>query len=77
VLRCDDGERDLEAIEAVAGASPRTSRHRERERFTQLRDALRARGVSREALEGLLRPRLDIAARSPEEIAPSASWPRS
>jgi xanthine dehydrogenase accessory factor len=73
VLVATMGERDLEAIEAVAGRAPAylgviTSG----KRFAQLRDALRARGVSREVLERITAPAgLDIGARTPEEIAVS------
>ena len=71
VLVATMGERDLEAIEAVAGRVPAyLGVIASAKRFAQLRDALRARGVSREALEGIVAPAgLDIGARSPEEIA--------
>jgi xanthine dehydrogenase accessory factor len=71
VLVATMGERDLEAIEAVVGRAPAyLGVIASAKRFAQLRDALRARGVSREALEGIVAPAgLDIGARSPEEIA--------
>ncbi|HMH16994.1 MAG TPA: XdhC family protein [Burkholderiales bacterium] len=73
VLVATMGERDLEAIEAVAGRAPAyLGVIASGKRFAQLRDALRARGVSREALEGITAPAgLDIGARTPEEIAVS------
>jgi xanthine dehydrogenase accessory factor len=71
VLVATMGERDLEAIEAVAGRAPAyLGVIASGKRFAQLRDALRARGVPREVLEGITAPAgLDIGARSPEEIA--------
>ncbi len=71
VLVATMGERDLDAIEAVAGSAPAyLGVIASGKRFAQLRDALRARGVSREALERIVAPAgLDIGARSPEEIA--------
>jgi xanthine dehydrogenase accessory factor len=71
VLVATMGERDLEAIEAVAGRAPAyLGVIASPKRFAQLRDALLARGVSREALERISAPAgLDIGARSPEEIA--------
>jgi xanthine dehydrogenase accessory factor len=71
VLVATMGERDLEAIEAVAGRAPAyLGVIASGKRFAQLRDALRARGVLREVLEGINAPAgLDIGARSPEEIA--------
>jgi xanthine dehydrogenase accessory factor len=73
VLVATMGERDLEAIEAVAGRAPAyLGIIASAKRFAQLRDALRARGVSREVLEGITAPAgLDIGARTPEEIAVS------
>ena len=73
VLVATMGERDLDAIEAVAGSAPAyLGVIASGKRFAQLRDALRARGVSREALERIVAPAgLDIGARSPEEIAVS------
>jgi len=72
------GDRDIEAIEAVLARSPAyLGVIASSKRFTQLRDALLARGVSRAALERIVAPAgLDIGARTPEEIA-SASWRRS
>src|SRR5712691_7663335 len=71
VLVATMGERDLEAIEAVAGRAPAyLGVIASPKRFAQLRDALRARGVPREALEQIVAPAgLDIGARTPEEIA--------
>ncbi len=71
VLVATMGERDLEAIEAVAGRAPAyLGVIASGKRFAQLRDALHARGVSREVLERIVAPAgLDIGARSPEEIA--------
>jgi xanthine dehydrogenase accessory factor len=73
VLVATMGERDLEAIEAVAGRAPAyLGVIASGKRFAQLRDALRARGVSRDALEQIVAPAgLDIGARTPEEIAVS------
>jgi xanthine dehydrogenase accessory factor len=71
VLVATMGERDLEAIEAVAGRAPAyLGVIASPKRFAQLRDALRARGISREALGQISAPAgLDIGARSPQEIA--------
>ncbi len=71
VLVATMGERDLEAIEAVAGRAPAyLGVIASPKRFAQLSDALRARGVPREALEQIVAPAgLDIGARTPEEIA--------
>jgi len=71
VLVATMGGGDLEAIEAVAGRAPAyLGVIASGKRFAQLRDALRARGVSREALERIVAPAgLDIGARTPEEIA--------
>ena len=73
VLVATMGERDLEAIEAVAARAPAyLGVIASAKRFAQLRDALLARGVSRETLERISAPAgLDIGARSPEEIAVS------
>lgn len=73
VLVATMGERDLEAIEAVAAHAPAyLGVIASPKRFAQLRDALLARGVSREALAGIAAPAgLDIGARTPEEIAVS------
>jgi len=73
VLVATMGERDLEAIEAVAGRAPAyLGVIASAKRFAQLRDALLARGVSRETLARIAAPAgLDIGARSPEEIAVS------
>ena len=71
VLVATMGERDLDAIEAVAGRAPAyLGVIASAKRFAQLRDALLARGVSRDALDAIAAPAgLDIGARSPEEIA--------
>ncbi len=71
VLVATMGERDLEAIEAVAGCAPAyLGVIASAKRFAQLRDALLARGISRETLERISAPAgLDIGARTPEEIA--------
>ena len=71
VLVATMGERDLEAIEAVAGRAPAyLGVIASGKRFAQLRDALHARGVSREVLERIVAPAgLNIGARTPEEIA--------
>ena len=73
VLVATMGERDLEAIEAVAAHAPAyLGVIASPKRFAQLRDALLARGVSREALAEIAAPAgLDIGARTPEEIAVS------
>ncbi|MBI4060340.1 MAG: XdhC family protein [Elusimicrobia bacterium] len=71
VLVATMGERDLKTIEAVVTRAPAyLGVIASRTRFAQLRDALIARGVSRDALEGIAAPAgLDIGARTPEEIA--------
>jgi xanthine dehydrogenase accessory factor len=71
VLVATMGDRDLEAIEAVAGRAPAyLGVIASAKRFAQLRDALLARGVAREALGRIAAPAgLDIGARTPEEIA--------
>jgi len=71
VLVATMGEGDLEAIEAALARSPAyLGVIASPKRFAQLRDALLARGVAREALERVAAPAgLDIGARSPEEIA--------
>jgi xanthine dehydrogenase accessory factor len=73
VLVATMGDRDIEAIEAVLERSPAyVGVIASSKRFAQLRDALLARGVPREALERVTAPAgLDIGARSPEEIAVS------
>ena len=73
VLVATMGERDLDAIEAATARAPAyLGVIASPKRFTQLRDALLARGVSREALDGIAAPAgLDIGARTPEEIAVS------
>jgi len=71
VLVATMGERDLEAIEAALTRAPAYLEViATPNRFAQLRDALLARGVSRDALDAIAAPAgLDIGARSPEEIA--------
>ena len=71
VLVATMGERDLEAIEAVAGCAPAyLGVIASAKRFAQLRDALLARGISRETLERISAPAgLDIGACTPEEVA--------
>ena len=82
VLVATMGERDLEAIEAVAGRTPAyLGVIASAKRFAQLRDALLARGISRETLEGISAPAgLDIGARTAEsqvhrELASGLSMP--
>lgn len=71
VLVATMGERDLEAIETVAPSAPAyLGVIASPKRFALLRDALLARGVSRDALERIAAPAgLDIGARTPEEVA--------
>ena len=71
VLVATMGDRDIEAIETVLPRSPAyVGVIASSKRFAQLREALLARGVSREALERISAPAgLDIGARAPEEIA--------
>jgi len=71
VLVATMGERDLEAIEAVVARAPAyLGVIASPKRFAQLRDALLARGVPRDALDAIAAPAgLDIGARTPEEIA--------
>jgi xanthine dehydrogenase accessory factor len=73
VLVATMGDRDIEAIEAALARSPAyLGVIASAKRFAQLREALLARGVSREALARVTAPAgLDIGARSPEEIAVS------
>jgi xanthine dehydrogenase accessory factor len=73
VLVATMGERDLEAIEAVVPRAPAyLGVVASPKRFAQLRDALLARGVPREAIERIAAPAgLDIGAHTPEEIAVS------
>jgi xanthine dehydrogenase accessory factor len=61
----------VEAIEAAVALMPAyIGAIASRTRFAQLRDALLARGVAREALDRIAAPAgLDIGARTPEEIA--------
>src|SRR2546427_9480414 len=71
VLVATMGERDLDAIEAALPLAPAyLGVIASPKRFAQLRDALLARGVAREALESIAAPAgLDIGARTLEEIA--------
>jgi len=71
VLVATMDERDLDAIEAAVALEPAyLGVIASRRRFAQLRDALAARGVGRDALEAISAPAgLDIGARTPEEIA--------
>jgi xanthine dehydrogenase accessory factor len=73
VLVATMGDRDIEAIEAALARSPAyLGVIASVKRFAQLRDALLARGVAREAIERIAAPAgLDIGARTPEEIAVS------
>jgi xanthine dehydrogenase accessory factor len=73
VLVATMGDRDIEAIEAALARSPAyLGVIASPKRFAQLRDALLARGVVREAIERIATPAgLDIGARTPEEIAVS------
>jgi xanthine dehydrogenase accessory factor len=71
VLVATMGDRDIEAIEAALARSPAyIGVIASAKRYALLRDALLAKGVSREALERVAAPAgLDIGARTPEEIA--------
>lgn len=71
VLVATMDERDLDAIEAAVGLKPAyLGVVASRKRFAELREALEARGVSRDAVEKIFAPAgLDIGARTPEEIA--------
>jgi len=73
VLVATMGDRDIEAIETALSRAPAyLGVIASAKRFAQLRDALLAKGVSRESLERVAAPAgLDIGARSPEEIAVS------
>ena len=73
VLAATMGERDVDAIAAAVARDPAyLGVIASRKRFGPLRDALLARGVSREAVERIAVPAgLDIGARTPEEIAVS------
>jgi xanthine dehydrogenase accessory factor len=73
VLVATMGDRDIEAIETALSRSPAyLGVIASAKRFAQLRDALLAKGVSRDSLERVAAPAgLDIGARSPEEIAVS------
>jgi xanthine dehydrogenase accessory factor len=71
VLVATMDERDLEAIEAALRLRPAyLGVIASRKRFSELRDALAARGIERTALDSIVAPAgMDIGARSPEEIA--------
>jgi xanthine dehydrogenase accessory factor len=73
VLVATMGDRDIEALEQALARSPAyLGVIASGKRFALLRDALLARGASREALERIAAPAgLDIGARTPEEIAVS------
>src|SRR6266853_1151339 len=73
VLVATMGDGDIEAIEAALARSPAyLGVIASPKRFAQLRDALLARGVAREAIERIAAPAgLDLGARTPEEIAVS------
>jgi xanthine dehydrogenase accessory factor len=73
VLVATMGDGDVEAIEAALARSPAyLGVIASSKRFAQLREALLARGASREALERIAAPAgLDIGAHAPEEIAVS------
>jgi xanthine dehydrogenase accessory factor len=73
VLVATMGDRDIEAIEAALARSPAyLGVIASGKRFAQLREALLAKGIAREALDHITAPAgLDIGARSPEEIAVS------
>jgi xanthine dehydrogenase accessory factor len=71
VLVATMDERDIDAIEVALALEPSyIGVIASRKRFAQLRDALAARGVNRDALDAIQAPAgLDIGARTPEEIA--------
>ena len=73
VLVATMGDKDIEAIEAALARSPAyVGVIASAKRYALLRDALLARGTTREALERVAAPAgLDIGARAPEEIAVS------
>ena len=73
VLVATMGDRDIEAIEHAVSRSPAyVGVIASAKRYALLRDALLAKGVSRDALERVAAPAgLDIGARGPEEIAVS------
>jgi xanthine dehydrogenase accessory factor len=73
VLVATMGDKDIEAIEAALSRSPAyVGVIASAKRYALLRDALLAKGVSRDALERVAAPAgLDIGARTPEEIAVS------
>jgi xanthine dehydrogenase accessory factor len=71
VLVATMDERDPEAIEAALRLRPAyLGVIASRKRFAELRDALAARGVDRDALDSIVAPAgMNIGARTPEEIA--------
>jgi xanthine dehydrogenase accessory factor len=73
VLVATMGDRDIESVEAAVASSPAyLGVIASAKRFAQLREALLAKGVAREALDRIAAPAgLDIGARTPEEIAVS------
>jgi xanthine dehydrogenase accessory factor len=73
VLVATMGDRDIEAIEAALALAPAyVGVIASGKRFAQLREALLAKGIAREALDRIAAPAgLDIGARTPEEIAVS------
>jgi len=73
VLVATMGDKDIEALEAALSRSPAyVGVIASAKRYALLRDALLAKGVSRESLARVAAPAgLDIGARSPEEIAVS------
>ena len=73
VLVATMGDKDLDAIGLALARSPAyVGVIASAKRFALLRDALLARGVARDAIDGIAAPAgLDIGARAPEEIAVS------
>src|SRR5207344_2697287 len=71
VLVATMGDDDAEVLQSVLAGEPAyVGVIASRKRFEQLRAALAARGVKREALDRVAAPAgLDIGARTPEEIA--------
>jgi xanthine dehydrogenase accessory factor len=71
VLVATLGERDVEAIQAALALAPAyLGTITSRKRFQELREALLARGVAREAVDAIAAPAgLDIGAKTPEEVA--------
>jgi len=73
VLVATMGDKDVEAVGLALARSPAyVGVIASAKRFALLRDALLARGVARDAIDGIAAPAgLDIGARAPEEIAVS------